>query len=258
MEITDIFDELLLEAEDGITFKDINIRFHTLEKYTLNSSYDDSIPILIIRNKKEIINKLKQYVELICDIKKIKLTKKNIRECIALLWSNACYEDFSNPSRFIDNHINFCLNNDFLASEKQIGNIRIKTTSESLYKETPFAFKCYINDEHLPSINYGISENVCYIYNIETLNIEQELLSLSLFIEEIHQYGITKIKVVSCLPMRISSNHKELIDHFMKLNYMYNNINITSNPFEKDEYMNIEVEEFENDYLENNLYKHAL
>ena len=55
MEITDIFDELLLEAEDGITFKDINIRFHTLEKYTLNSSYDDSIPILIIRNKNLLI-----------------------------------------------------------------------------------------------------------------------------------------------------------------------------------------------------------
>lgn len=264
--LEEIFDNIIKEAEDGITYKDITIKFHTLEKYSLNSSYNDGIPILVIKNKKELLNKLKQYILLVVDAKKINISKSNIKKCITLLFANACFEDFSNPTKFVDNHINFYLNNEFLNDDKVVDNIVIKRITQTIYNETPYAFKAYLvnNDKkyYLTNISYGISNDICYIYKMEKvlndkdtdleknidLKIDTDDIALSIFLRELYLYGISKVKVVSCLPLK--SNKEEqikqnnLLDRFIKLNYVSNNLTVTSNPFELDEYMNIELDEF--------------
>ena len=162
-----IFDEILVEANDGLRYDGINIKFHTLDKVNLSGTYND-VPVLIIKNKKEIISKLKTYVEIVLKQKKLNANKSNIKKCLSLLWSSACYEDFSKPNMFIDNRINFYINDDFLDKDKEYKDIVIKKRVEPIYKETPYAFKAYmkLDDKkyYLPSINYGIS-NDTWVYN---------------------------------------------------------------------------------------------
>ena len=136
-------------------------------------------------------------------------------------------------------------------------NIVIKKRAESIYKETPYAFKAYMklgeDKYYLPYINYGISNDTCYIYNIvdsrndKHKEIESEyntkLLSLSLFMKELYNYGIGKIKVVSCLPMREEKN--DILNYFMDMEHIFKNVVISTRPFEYDEYMNINISEFD-------------
>ena len=255
--LEEIFDKVILEAEEGIKIKNFDIKFHTLEKYSLNSSYNDGIPVLVIKNKKELLNKLKQYLELVVDVKKIDNNRNSIKKCIALLFLNACFEDFSNPTKFVDNHINFILNNEFLSEDKVRGNIVIKRVTQSIYNETPYAFKAYINDGDkklvLANISYGISDNTCYIYKMDEVDNGNSIkdiddVSLSMFLQELYLSGISKVKVVSCLPLRCveeQSKLNNLLDRFTSLNYVNHNIKITSNPFEFDEYMNVELDEID-------------
>lgn len=264
--IEEIFDTIIAEAEDGINLKNISVKFHTLEKYALNSSYNDGIPILVIKNKKELVNKLKQYIELVVEVKKIELNKVNIKKCLTLLFANACFEDFSNPTKFVDNHINFFLNNEFLSHDKVLNNVVIKRITQTIYNETPYAFKAYLVDGdkkyYLANISYGISDNICYIYKMEKVTKNENIdfnniveskydtddVALSLFLRELYLYGISKIKIVSCLPLRNGGEEQvilnNLLSRFTSLNYITNNIRVISNPFEYDEYMNVEIDEF--------------
>ncbi len=257
MDIEKIFDEIIDEAYDGITYDGIFLKFHTLDKVTLSGTFND-VPILVIKNKKELVNKLKTYVYTVLDYKRLDITKSNIKKIISLLWANACYEDFSRPNNYIDNHINFYINDDFLNKDKEINNIVIKKRAESIYKETPYAFKSYMrigeDKYYLPYINYGISNDTCYIYNIvdskndgKHKDIEEiyntKLLSLSLFMKELYNYGIGRVKVVSCLPMR--ENKNSIVDYFIDMEHIFKNIIISSRPFECDEYMNINISEFD-------------
>ena len=252
-----IFDDFLSDANDGITLDGINIKFHTLDKTNLKGTYND-VPILVIKNKKELINKLKTYVDIVLKHDNLIDNNANIRKIIISLFSNACYEDFSNPNLFIENRINFYINDDFLNTSSKEGNIVIKRSVEPILKETPYAFKAYIDDEdkyYLPTINYGISNDICYIYNLSIpINKKEKdgndkLLSLSLFMKELYEHGIGKIKVVTCMPMREKAN--DILDTFQDLGYLFNNIVISSRPFELDEYMNIKISEFDDKYESN-------
>ena len=257
MDIEKIFDEVIEEANDGINYDGINIKFHTLDKGFLGGTFND-VPVLIIKNKKEIVNKLRTYVNTVLEHKKIDANKLNVKKIISLLWANACYEDFSKPNTYIDNHINFYINDDFLNKDIEINDIVIKKRAESIYKETPYAFKAYMkigeDKYYLPYINYGISNDTCYIYNItdskndsKNKDIEEKyntkLLSLSLFMKELYNYGIGKVKVVSCLPMRDDKNI--ILDCFGDMESLFKNVRISTRPFEYDEYMNISISEFD-------------
>lgn len=246
-----VFDAFLADANDGIKLDDIFIKFHTLEKTSLTGTYND-VPILIIKNKKELLNKLRTYIDIVLEHDNLKGTNSDIRKIIISLFSNACYEDFSNPNLFIENRINFYINDDFLENSSKEGNIVYKRNVEPILKETPYAFKAYIDGEdkyYLPTINYGISNDVCYIYNIsmpinkKEKSCNDELLSLSIFTKELYNHGIGKIKVVTCLPMR--EKKFEFLELFTDLGCLFHNIVISSRPFEKDEYMNIKLSEFD-------------
>ena len=110
------------------------------------------------------------------------------------------------------------------------------------------------------------------------------VLSLSIFLKQLSELGITKVKVVPFLPIRYSAKkeayqrkvaylvsednldieqQKELTDkylaehlriqnnltqkflrNFFRINHHFPNVNIISNPFEVDEYLNINLGEF--------------
>ena len=89
-----VFDAFLADANDGIKLDDIFIKFHTLEKTSLTGTYND-VPILIIKNKKELLNKLRTYIDIVLERDNLKGTNSDIRKIIISLFSNACYEDFS-------------------------------------------------------------------------------------------------------------------------------------------------------------------
>ena len=255
--IEKIFDEIINDANEGIRYNGLNIKFHTLDKISLSGTYSD-VPVLIIRNKKEIVNKLKTYVDIVLKEKKLSYNKYNIKKCMSLLWANACFEDFSNPTVFIDNFINYYLHDDFLSDDISYKNIVIKKKIEPIHKYSPYAFKTYINlDEgkyYMPSINYGISNDTCYIYSINPSFNKEKFkyiedkydvyrVSLSLFLNELYKYGIGKIKVISYIPMR--GENKDILKNFINMESIYKNIIITNNPFECDEYMHISISEFE-------------
>ena len=239
-----LFDEFIDEAYDGIKCNDSILKFHTLDKQALVGTFSD-VPILIINNKKELINKLKTYLTIVLSREKLKDDRYNIKKCLASLWLNACYEDFSHPYAFIDNRINFYINDDFLNDDITTGEYTLKKMEQSLTKETPYVFKVNREKKYFPSISYGISNDICYIYNITSSNIEEDKISMSLFLKELYNYGIGKIKVVSCLPMRKISD--DILNIFDELACSYENINVSSHPFEMDEYLNIYVSDFEKD-----------
>ena len=237
-----LFDEFIDEAYDGIKCNGHLLKFHTLDKQALLGHFSD-VPILIINNKKELINKLRTYLTIVLNREHLKDDKYNIKKCLSSLWINACYEDFSHPYAFIDNRINFYINDDFLNDGVVDGDFTLKRIEQSISKETPYAFMACLNEEYLPSISYGISNDTCYIYNITSDNIDDDKLSLSLFLKQLYGYGIGKIKVVSCLPMRKIND--DILNIFDELACSYENIKVSSHPFEMDEYLNIYVSDFE-------------
>ena len=112
---------------------------------------------------------------------------------------------------------------------------------------------------YMPSINYGISNDTCYIYSMNnSYNKEEfnyikdkyniELITLSLFLRELYKHGIGKIKVVSYIPLRpLNSN---VLDIFKYIDTLFDNVVIINNPFEYDEYMNVGISEFNNDLID--------
>ena len=102
--LEEIFDEFLLDAHDGINCNGNTIKFHTLDKLSLSGTFND-VPILIIKNKKELVAKLKTYLDIVMKKEGIVKNKSNIKKCLQDLWINACYEDFSMPYIFLENRI---------------------------------------------------------------------------------------------------------------------------------------------------------
>ena len=221
--LTSILDSILEDASN-------NNLFHTLNKYSLNNSFNNCTPVLIIKNKEELINKIRNYVEIVSDNYVIRLTVENIRKIIVLLFTNATYEDFSNPIKFINNQINFYLNDEFLKDEIKRENNIMKKEKQQFGNITPFSFIYGKN-----KINYGISENTCYIYDIE-----YDTVSLAFLLNELYNYGINTVKLVTLLPLRKFKTN-ELLERMSRTINTFNNISISSYPFEKDEYLNLEI-----------------
>lgn len=217
VDLTSIFDNVVKEASNK------NL-YHTLDKYSLNNSFTHNNPILIIRDKEKLICKLDKYIDITCDFYKLDKNTDNIIKIINNLFKNATYEDFSNPLNFIDNQINYYLNENIIKKDYKINNINIKNYKQQFNSTTPYIFM-FGNDK----IEYGISNNVCYIYTFTSL------LSLALFFNELYNCGINNVKIVSNLPLR---------DNCLDVNNLdkLNNIYISSYPFEQDEYFNLIID----------------
>lgn len=104
-----------------------------------------------------------------------------IKNIIQTIFSNARYQDFEKPIQFFERYINFFNDQTLNEYDNTIISANITNLENSIIKvdnikdnygyETPYAFHISIkNDDleyNLPIINYGISDNTCYIYSIQ-------------------------------------------------------------------------------------------
>lgn len=186
-----------------------NIGFNACVEGKLNSgSFDDPKPILMINNKKQLLNMLEKYITEVDKTKNYFSDceyKEKIKAYMSFVWNNAIYEDFANPCNYLKKQINFLQDStlelgDYLYASNidfsSVINSKNKTAVEMLNgsdivisvkrqdikNETPFVFEVRIKKEidgkeysyQLPNISYGISNNECFIYAVQDLNSLEE------------------------------------------------------------------------------------
>lgn len=258
MSIKDIFYSVIDEASRGsvnISGEDFLIGFNT----TINnkSYYNDSnLSNLVISSEEEFFKYLELYID-----KEIKLDRKRpryidnkddiIKLLISYLFVNASNDDFVNSVNYLKKRIDFLVDN---ISNKSIylGRVfspkidsdivlNINKEMQDVRMETPYRldFSLCSGDlkYNLPSISYGISNNTCYIYSIQSRenkasnNMDEDyikkikrylykidsgidkeddislvsasfVLSLTIFINLLKSKGINKSRVILYLPVR--------------------------------------------------------
>lgn len=153
----------------------------------LVDAYDETSPYyLCIQDKEKLVNSLYEYMKIMLS-NDSSINKQNIYDKIkyylTLLWVNATYEDLRNPVRFIQKYIDFNNNPLFEDEFTYASNIEslndadidVIIKREPANMETPYSFNAQINlfdddkenSYYLPSICYGISGDICYIYSIQ-------------------------------------------------------------------------------------------
>ncbi len=153
----------------------------------LVDAYDETSPYyLCIQDKEKLVNSLYEYMQIMLS-NDSSINKQNIYDKIkyylTLVWVNATYEDLRNPVRFIQKYIDF--NNNPLFEDEftyasnfeslNDADIDVIIKREPANMETPYSFNAQINlfdngkenNYYLPSICYGISGDICYIYSIQ-------------------------------------------------------------------------------------------
>lgn len=153
----------------------------------LVDAYDETSPYyLCIQDKEKLVNSLYEYMQIMLS-NDSSINKQNIYDKIkyylTLLWVNAIYEDLRNPVRFIQKYIDFNNNPLFEDEFTYASNIEslndadidVIIKREPANMETPYSFNAQINlfdngkenNYYLPSICYGISGDICYIYSVQ-------------------------------------------------------------------------------------------
>lgn len=193
MTLQKVFEELIKEASNGKVIIDDEIwpiAFNTkiLEE---NKTYEteNNFSTLIIKNKNEFFKLLRKYLKL--EIKKNRKTpnfykdinRNKIKWLMAYLFVNASLSDFLDPNEYIRREISFLEDDTFNFLDKGIeldmekflnSKLIIKKEISPTTMETPnkivLSLVKKINDEEveysLPSIYYGIDNDICYIYSI--------------------------------------------------------------------------------------------
>lgn len=166
--------------------------------------------------------------------------------------------------------------------QTSIGNLNYEVSKQSIQQETPYCFKSYFEKEtdsqlakySLPRISFGISDDVCYIYAIQNkdtkintnsiYNLEVRnkfrtinsgikkyrnvtpsfVVALSLFISFLKENNISKVSVVTPLPLR--QMNRELVTNY-RIQFETKRAILTSDNLEnfKKEIIN---KKLENDY----------
>lgn len=153
----------------------------------LVDAYDETSPYyLCIQDKEKLVNSLYEYMQIMFS-NDSSINKQNIYDKIkyylTLVWVNATYEDLRNPVRFIQKYIDFNNNPLFEDEFTYASNIEslndadidVIIKREPANMETPYSFNAQINlfncdtesNYYLPSICYGISGDICYIYSVQ-------------------------------------------------------------------------------------------
>lgn len=163
----------------------------------INSDKEILIPTLIIQNKNDFDNLIKEYVTLalefyeennfpeeILNYKLYEETKKICKEkmILTLLWSNATSDDFKNPNQYLRKRIEFLKNyyetyHQLGYCESLKGNIELKVTKDSIMNETPTQLEIsLINDLGekyiFPQIKFGIYNEEAFIYAVQNRKSE--------------------------------------------------------------------------------------
>ena len=209
--------ELMLEifeqaSMSGVIIDDdlFNISFNTIiyddNKMILNTTKNEHLPTLIIKNKSIFNKKLSDYVVTVLNKRKKFPTFASNKEynktkfIISYLFANATAMDFVNPLAFIDRNINYLLDDTFDTIEDgmqsdpldffQNSSIFIESVEQSLFMETPQKFNIslvkkiensFLNYD-LPSISCAISADdngrkTCYVYSLQ--NVKEKKIAKS-------------------------------------------------------------------------------
>ena len=241
--IEEVFNEIKEEARRSyikiIDEEEILVRvgFNIVE-----DNIRDDIPNFYIRNKDEFYKLLNEYI--ICSTKfyNLDITKNNVKILLTFLFSNITVGEMSSLEDYVKKYINF-INDDTLTNKSgikdtSIGLLNYNVLKQSFRQETPYYFNSYFKEGtslyYLPRISFGISDGVCFIYAIQNkdskYNIDPKynlkvknafntinssinkyrnvtpsfIIALTLFLSFLKENNISKIKVESPLPIRMS------------------------------------------------------
>ena len=172
-----ILDEVLKELEVGIVNAEIR---YLLKIHQNTSSHFERIPCFNIKDKNKLVLKIKEYISLFNNSNEQLYADSEesfIKRKIVLLFADMSINDFNDPVLYVDRRINFY--NTPLFEDKIIENVdslesNIEIKIKKYDKETPYGFASIIYDDTnsyiLPTISYGISDDICYIYAIQDYN----------------------------------------------------------------------------------------
>ena len=302
--------------------------------YNLHFSLNNNPNCLNIKVKdKELLYKYIKEFLLLFNFENV----NQIYKKLVYLFSNLTFSDCDNIYEYIKRNTLFVKNKLLYDTEITFNENKIKIKIMDSYQETPYCFKSFISSGEssyeLPTISYGIADDICYIYAIqdknkdktspynkkikrilykmnngikETQDYEQykngesdyypenisdvspsSVLALTIFLKQLSNLNITKIKVVPFLPIRYNAKeeaYKNRIDYllksgqlenemieyyknehlriqnnltqkfirnFFRVSYHFPNVLINSIPYETDEYLNITLKPFEVDIFDN-------
>lgn len=304
--------------------------------YNLHFSLNNNPNCLNIKVKdKELLYKYIKEFLLLFNFENV----NQIYKKLVYLFSNLTFSDCDNIYEYIKRNILFVKNKILYDTEITFNENKIKIKIMDSYQETPYCFKAFISSGEssyeLPTISYGIADDICYIYAIqdknkdktspynkkikrilykmnngikETQDYEQykngesdyypenisdvspsSVLALTIFLKQLSNLSIKKIKVVPFLPIRYNAkeeayknridyllkyeqleNKNEMIEYyknehlriqnnltqkfirnFFRVSYHFPNVLINSIPYETDEYLNITLKSFEVDIFDN-------
>lgn len=213
-----IIDEVINEMQNSKVDADIILY---MKMYHNNSN--DFTPILNLNNKELLYSKIIEYVYKFKDSNTFLNSDEQelyIKRIIALLFADMSINDFNDPILYVQRKINFIDNK--LLEDKRItsdffeGDIIIEIYPYG--KETPYSFDPTIVDDNnsyvLPTISYGISDNVCYIYAIQDYNehvktphhnkIKRKLYKINSGIEESLEYKEYKEGISDYYPENVT------------------------------------------------------
>lgn len=183
------FQEILPKTKDGVIDIPIYNTNSNGDVFSFNitlDAFDEESPYYLeIHDKEKLINLLYEYTSIMLKSDS-NVNSQNVRHKIeyylALVWTNATYDDLRHPELFIQKYIDFNNNplfDDFIYASGvdylNFADIDVIIKKESANMETPYSFNTQIslfengkeNIYYLPSICYGISNDICYIYAVQ-------------------------------------------------------------------------------------------
>ena len=249
-------DDRELTDEEYLGKEQNNFKEYVYEESNGTANY---IPTLRVNKKEEFFQLLTQNINLIKEkynftkVEKIYGKETVIKTILLALLSNARYQDYNNPNPYLEKNINFLkdqtlsqYNNTIITNNIELfqnSYITASNKKDTFGYETINRFDMTIENQsekyHLPTINYAIDKDICYIYSIQNkipneennytkkikrilnkinANVEDKteyqkkdtilgttpsfILTLSLFMKILNKENINKIRVVTLMPDR--------------------------------------------------------
>lgn len=139
------------------------------------------IPSLIVNDVDLFFKDLTKCVNKYYYTYKLNYNIEIIKYILLVIFSNARYYDYKNPIEYLEKYITYFDDETFSEYNNKIISNSISVLDDSYISvdnkldlfglETPYVFNSsivkYDFKYNLPSINYAISDNVCYIYSIQ-------------------------------------------------------------------------------------------
>ena len=279
-QIIKAFNELKNEARVGEVklgsesdYRIFRILFNIVEEKEM-----DEIPNLYIKDKSEFYKNLIIYIYKCLKFCNLEENYDNIKLILSFVFVNITNLEMNDLNTYLNKYINFLddevLSNKTGSKNTTLGLLKYETNKQSIQQETPYCFKSYFEDNDskyaLPRISYGIDNGVCYIYAIQNkdskintdskynFEVKQKLrtinssiskyrnvtpsfvVALSLFISFLRENNITKIKVVTPLPIR-QKNRDLALDYKIKFYTMSGNLDNEEKEILKKELINKKI-----------------